>query len=380
MKLEVSLTTEAPLAISRWRATGNELETLRHVPGTAWRGALAADMVRKLKPELKDNAHLDSRFHELFLEGKARFGDLRPEGAALWPLSARECSRNCAHGYHDLLVRSALGDALPLECTFGLEGKACGSKLALPPGFFLWKRGVPAIPQASQPNVRITAHTAIDGAVLLPRPGQFFSSEVVEAGTRFEGELWLKDPALKAEFDQPRLLAIGRGTTRGQGLATLEIRPPLPSEANLRERLARLNSRFEPKGLIAFTCTLRSACLVYDEWLCARSYLTPMDIAEAAGAPPSELEGYRLTAWFSRMTTIGGWNARASLPKGDIHTVAPGSAFLFTRSVAAGEREREMDRLASLLDACETGIGERWEEGLGEAVFCDPFHYALRRS
>jgi hypothetical protein len=236
------------------------------------------------------------------------------------------------------------------------------------------------MPEISQPKVRICAHTAIDGALLLPRPGQFFSSEIVEAGTRFEGEVWLKDPALRVEFDQPRLLAIGRGATRGQGLATLEARLPLPTEANLRERLALLNRKFEPKGLVAFTCTLRSACLVFDEWLCARSYLTPADVAEAAGAPPAELETYRLTAWFSRMTTIGGWNARASLPKGDINALAPGSAFLFTRSVAAGERDAEMDRLAGLLAACETGIGERWEEGFGEAVFCDPFHYALRRS
>ena len=378
MKLEVSLTTEAPLTISRWRATGNELETLRHVPGTAWRGALAADMVRERK--LKDKAHLDSRFHALFLESKVQFGDLRPGGAAPWPLSARECSRNRAHGIHDLLVRSALGDPLPLECTFGSAGQACKSKLALPPGFFVWKQGALAMPEVSQPEVRISAHTAIDGAVLLPRPGQFFSSEMVEGGTRFEGEVWLKDPALQTEFDKPRLLTIGRGATRGQGLATLEARPPLASEANLRERLAQLNRRFEQEGLVAFTCTLLSACLVFDDWLCARSYLMSADIAEAAGAPPTELEGYRLTAWFSRLTTIGGWNARAGLPKGDIHALAPGSAFLFTRSVVPGERDSEMDRLAGLLAACETGIGERWEEGFGEAVFCDPFHYALRRS
>jgi|HubBroStandDraft_1064217.scaffolds.fasta_scaffold08776_2 CRISPR-associated protein Csx10 len=378
MKLEVSLTTEAPLAISRWRATGNELETLRHVPGTAWRGALAADIVRERK--LKEHAHCDSRFHALFLEGKVRFGDLRPNGAAPWPLSARECSRNQAHGVHDLLVRSALGDEIPLGCIFGPKDRACDAKLALPQGFFVWNRDL-AAPEPSRPMVRIVAHTAIDGAVLLPRPGQFFSSEVVEGGTQFEGEIWLKDPALKAEFDHPRQLAIGRGATRGQGLAKLEFHPPPPpSEANLRQRVAGLNGRFESTGLVAFTCTLRSACLVYDDWLCARSYLLPSDIGEAASVPPGELEAYRLTAWFSRMITIGGWNARASLPKGDIHALAPGSAFLFTRSVAPRERDAEMDRLACILAACETGIGERWEEGFGEAVFCDPFHYALRRS
>ena len=377
MRLRVSLTTEAPLAISRWRATGNELETLRHVPGTAWRGALAADIVRQRK--LKDAAHLDDRFLALFLTGKARFGDLRPDGATPWPLSARECSRNRAHGVHDLLVRSALGEPLPMECSFGPAADACKSKLTLVPGFFLWREGAPA-PEVVQPTVRITAHTAIDGALLLPRPGQFFSSEVVEAGTRFEGELWLEDSALQAEFDQPRLLTIGRGATRGQGLATLEARPSPAPAANLRERLAELNRRFEPKGAVAFTCTLRSACLVLDEWLCARSYLTPSDIAEATGALAADLREYRLTAWFSRLMTIGGWNARAGLPRGGVHAIAPGSAFLFTRCVASGERDAEMDRLASVLEACEAGIGERWEEGFGEGAFCDPLHYALRRS
>jgi hypothetical protein len=80
------------------------------------------------------------------------------------------------------------------------------------------------------------------------------------------------------------------------------------------------------------------------------------------------------------MATVGGWHARASLPKPEMDVIAAGAAFLFARKIALADREAEIQRLALLLADCRKGVGERWEEGFGEASFCDPFHYSLRRS
>ena len=77
------------------------------------------------------------------------------------------------------------------------------------------------------------------------------------------------------------------------------------------------------------------------------------------------------------MMQLSGWNAQAQLPKSDIWAIAPGSAFLFARPFS-GDRDKEIERLARVLEKAEDGIGERWEEGLGEAVFCDEFHVQQR--
>jgi hypothetical protein len=65
------------------------------------------------------------------------------------------------------------------------------------------------------------------------------------------------------------------------------------------------------------------------------------------------------------------------MPKPDAAAIAAGSAFLFRKQINEAEREREYDALAPAL-AAVTGIGERWEEGMGEAAFCDDFHIHQR--
>jgi hypothetical protein len=78
MKFRVSLKTESVLSISKSRATGNDLETLRHIPGGVWRGAVAAALIREKR--LGGQAHEDADFRALFLDKSVRFGDLRIEG------------------------------------------------------------------------------------------------------------------------------------------------------------------------------------------------------------------------------------------------------------------------------------------------------------
>jgi hypothetical protein len=143
--------------------------------------------------------------------------------------------------------------------------------------------------------------------------------------------------------------------------------------------LEALNRPFLASNRLVFTVTLDSPCLVYDQWGLARPYITPSDIAEAAGRDAGDLADYALADWFSRLISISGWNAQAGLPKSDVLAIAPGSAFLFLRSttgtVTESARRQEYDRLAAIFVPAAHGIGEKWAEGYGECRFCDPLHW-----
>src|SRR5258708_22250688 len=104
MKFYVTLESDSPVAISKSRATGNQLQTIRHIPGTVWRGAVASDLIRE--KGLGDAAHCDREFSEIFLNQQVRFGDLRVEGDRPWPMSTRVCKLSESHSIHDFLIQN----------------------------------------------------------------------------------------------------------------------------------------------------------------------------------------------------------------------------------------------------------------------------------
>lgn len=373
MRYRVELRAASALAISQSRATGNAIRTLEYVPGASLRGAVAAHIMREERLD-ESNAHLNREFQALFLSGEARFGDLRPAGAVPWPLSARTCAAYPeGHPILDLLLAEDQGIGLPTEC--GGTAAKCEAKLEPVRGFYRWVKGSPA---ASTPQSRINAHTAISNSSLRIRPAQFFSTEVLERGQSFRGTLVTRNGAdawvEKHLAQAPVFLTIGRGATRGQGHTTVHVSQDPGSDTDLPKRLREMNTKYAGTGRVAFTCTFFSPCLVYDEWLMSRPFVEAADIEEAAGEAGA-LSGYTLTTRYCRLTGIPGWNAQAKLPRPECQAIAPGSAFLFVKErVAEGERAAEIERLAAVLGKAGDGIGERWEEGFGEAVFCDRFH------
>lgn len=377
MRFAVQLQMRSPLAISLGRATGNQLQTARHIPGSVWRGAVAAAFIRE--HDLGENAHKDPDFSLLFLQQKVRFGDLLPSASRPWPLSARWCKQQREqHRIIDLLVGDPDSPNRPLECVEESQNQQCGSKLSPPDGFY---SGGGRQPRPVALRLRLTAHTAIENSSLRARSAQFFTTEVLESKHEFNGWLWaapeVKDLLARVFRQSEQELFLGRGTTRGQGRAavTINAQAQSPSKVeSLKESLRALNHAYGRSGEVVFSCTLLSPCIVYDRWLCARSWLTAEDIGEAVGY---ELSGYALHSWFSKTIPLSGWHAAAQLPKPDATAIAPGSVFLFKKKVQEAGRESEYQALAQALVAC-TGIGERWEEGLGEAEFCDDFHVHQR--
>src|ERR1035441_1394140 len=111
VRYRIWLKAGSPLVITRNRATGNQLETLRSIPGTTWRGALAQSVIARLPAGTEP--HNSANFRTLFLEDRVRFGDLTANGERLFPLSARICAENKDHAIRDLLLLRALGGPLP---------------------------------------------------------------------------------------------------------------------------------------------------------------------------------------------------------------------------------------------------------------------------
>jgi hypothetical protein len=316
----------------------------------------------------------DVRFQETFLNGKVRFGDLRLRGASQWPLSGRQCRNFGAVDPHtevDFLLAAGRGERLPEECA------SCGGKLEPPKVLLAEAKGKWVAVKA---RTRITGHTAVDPWTLRPRDGQLFQTSLLERDQTFFGDLWVADDVASSgrdfatEFSLSRL-TLGRGGTRGQGHVKLDVyEAPAAGTDGLRARIGEMNRKWGRANEVVFSCTFLSPCLVLDEWLLSRSYPAISDLEEACGAPGGELAGYRLTTQFSQWTRIAGWNAQAGLPKSEVDAIAAGSSYLFIREVAEGENEAEMDRLAAMFARAERGVGERWEEGFGEAVFCHPYH------
>jgi len=139
----------------------------------------------------------------------------------------------------------------------------------------------------------------------------------------------------------------------------------------MRDKIRKLNeaaSRFaELRGKVVFSCTLDSATLLYDRWLFSRSSLDAGDLL-------TQPEGYSLAASFRRLTDLSGWHAKGGLPKAEVKAIAAGSCFLFQRDAPA-DREAEYEKLAgAFVELEQRGIGERLDEGLGEATFCRTLH------
>jgi hypothetical protein len=336
---------------------------------------LAQFVIAGLKADAEP--HRDADFRTLFLEGRVRFGSLTANGERFFPLSARICADHDDHPVRDLLLLRELGAPLPRTCDAPMAGGCvCKAKLTPHDGLV---RIEERRPRRKDPPVRVTAHTAIANATLRARDEQFYTSTAIERGTSFQGDVWVQDEAAGSVLERAcagtTWLALGRGKTRGQGKVSLQFQKQTATHSTRAEVFQALNRPFVASGRLVFTVTLDSPCLVFDQWGLPRPYLTPGDIGEAAGLPPSDLSDYTLADWFSRSITISGWNAQAGLPKSDVLAISPGSAFLFRRTWGSGvDRQQEYERLAAIFAKAATGIGERWAEGYGGAHFCDEIH------
>lgn len=349
-------TVQSPTLVAQTSHSGFESESLPYVPGSAWRGAAAGAYLAA-----PGAAAGDERFRRLFLEDQVHYGDLRPSGLDVWPLSVRRCKdKPEEHATVDALLASASGRLPSAECD-------CGAKRGPGQGYL-----EPVEDDRygdHKPLQQLRYHVQIDGATRRTRTGQFFAMRTLNAGQRMMGRICATESAyedLRTLLPDGVELPVGRGRSRGQGQLVLERMLPRPQD-DMGARIRKMNgNRLLAQDRIWFSLTFLSPAILLDEWLLYRPY----PLGEDIGLPE-----YGLAGWFSRTVKVSGWHAAAGLPKGEAAAVSAGSAFLFSHKAEGVDREEEYERLANALAPVEEwGVGERHAEGFGEAVVCHDLH------
>jgi CRISPR-associated protein Csx10 len=358
------------MLLGRKRGAGNTVESLDFIPGTAFRGALAA-LNR-------------SGDWELFLEGVS-FPDLTAGGSVPIPLSARECkyARGFAgpagHGRYDFLLPGPAGKA---EC------QVCGGDLKRSTGWMI----AGASYSEEKCEKAATGHTGIDIRTRSAAAGLFYVEQTITSKTGFGGEVVAGNrhrPLLEELFRNAESsgIRLGHGLRKGLGQADfhlLNFQPdPLVSMAErLRGMQHALGKRSGTAQAAGLSVTLTSRAVLLDDYLCYRSDLTVEDLAASvpasaggASALRQALQGFQPCRTFTDTSRVYGWNAVSGLPRSPDVAIAAGACFLFLRPEAPLE-DGEIRKLAPLLETLETsGVGERRAEGFGRIVFCDPFHW-----
>jgi len=369
----------APLTIQQNRQSSDS-QTLKYLPGSTLRGALAAKYLRET------GAPDDSRFKSLFLEKPAAFPNLLPLGidssdSRAIPFSAVSCKRQKGftsakkHGVSDLLAEKTAARIDPAT-DIDKPCPRCGEDMKPLEGF--WNHDV-SRPRAAQPTMVARRRTGIDRDTGTISITNFFMTQAMadyfkDAGTGdfhpqwLTGSLRLSDTQLDAltPLLQGPVFA-GGDRTRGYGELTISIdeEPRAPSVPDLpawsdrfKAKLAALLQKESdiPSGLV-FTLNLESDAILVDRFL------------RPTHTPHIAFEGVSLVMKIARGNPIRGWNAAWGLPKPDDSATAMGSVFLYQFT---GDRVDELT--AFLQNLMDSGIGLRTEEGFGRVSVCNPLH------
>lgn len=395
IRLRLTVTTEAPLVLRSSHGGPEFRPPLRHVPGTAVRGALAMEYLRR------GGRASDNHFQALFLTDGVSYGPLFPcqDGKCARPLpaSAVACKR---YGWKhpssvgDFLLRTEMVNILLESAPYGSadplaplqdceECPDCRSKY---PGHLANLRDKIEGYYLEDPFEGVTARTRVLTGVGMSRltgtaaRGFLFSMGAIEEGQTFQGEVRLDGQvghlqALLAELAPPGgVLRLGSARSRGQGRVRVQswtpaesaIDPPLERRWEaLNEAVRDLCSRYGvPMPEVEyFTLGAESPLILHDA--CLRQ-VSPAAIDAQVLGLPSGVERRRVMI---KEVIVRGWNAAWGLPKEAMSGADAGSVFLFRTPPSL--RTAIQDTLRQLEDH---GAGDRRNEGFGRLIACNPFH------
>ena len=384
--IQIKLKLIEPLHLAASHTVSPTASTLEFIPGTALRGALAKKYL-----DQKGCVAEDENFQNWFLKEGVRFGSLTPLGNSLsyklasepLPLTAFTCklypgfrSDDFAnHGVRDMLFEFMKGeDDFPDDRCYH---ENCESHLVPFNGFYFSDSSYGKISIYK----RLETRTAIDSMTETAAQRQLYSLEVLEEGQIFGGSIELETREQELAFKAMLLgddaeIRLGAARTRGFGLAKIfEAKLSGPADKmleNLSERIKNFNDHalhtrsIGCKGnSLCFALTLRSDCILVDEYLRCQGIVTP----QALGfyVHPALAQATPLAA-FCRTRLVDGWNAAQKNPRPTEAAICSGSVFVFGINASPEE-------LAGYLVNLEKyGMGERRQEGYGRVTVCDPFH------
>ena len=411
---QITVYLQGPVLLGDESGVGNYEQTIDYIPGAVLRGALATHVLRAD----------EQAFRRVFVaaERPPRFGNAYPAWSEVWaypfPATARTCKQYSGyatnehegHGVFDVLVEQALYELLSdpqfphrerllpalgtrwAELANGYEPRCpyeqdqkCGEQVKPATGYYVLRSGGPG--PAPKPQISRATHVGINRARGVAEDALLFTLETIEnaANLQFRGQLMYDDTY---EDDLERLIGlrgqantfrIGRGRSRGMGLAEIQIDvPPSTPGEKIEDRLDLLQREFlktvqehyaQVGGLdftpgYFFSLTLRAPAILAgpDDLPSLWPDLSQTKLAAA----------WPLRAW-ARTTVVGGWDAAAGLPRRTRQAVEAGAVYLYY----APETTLPRAALVPALEALElTGIGAQRERGYGQLTVCAPFHCA----
>jgi CRISPR-associated protein Csx10 len=195
-RLGIRLTARQPVSMGTGACKAFHTTTHRHVPGSVWRGALAAAWIQR-------RGAPDPEFARVF-DRDLRFGPLFADGTSLRPLSVRSCKYGSEH----------CADPWYWDAAFPDDAAGLPEGWDSPAGHWVGGRG-----EIVAGQIHTVASTAINPATGSAAERQLFSREALPAQTVFTGVVTGEQQALdllaKASTDLDRLEVGGRGSVLG---------------------------------------------------------------------------------------------------------------------------------------------------------------------
>jgi len=375
----LTATLLAPLAIQRSRQ-GNAPGALPYLPGSSFRGALAAKYLRE------GGSPDDDEFRTLFIENPLFFPNLLPTDhdgkliSQVLPLTSVSCKRypgftaEKGHGVRDTLAKKMLERNDPDNYQEQACIK-CENDLKRLSGF--WNGSI-AGPNMFQPTMFFQRHTGIDRTTGTVAPEIFFITQAIadfqktQAGDYkrqiISGGMFMNDrqiAILEPLFKTP--LFAGHSRTRGMGelqvaVEPFNIEPPDIDTWNRKfkdiiKHNARGNLDTALLSGLYFSLKLESHAILVDKFL---RPTTEIEITLPCVEPVLKVTGSQL---------IRGWNNAWGLAKPDDPGIIMGSVYLFRYT---GNNQEDLRQYLNNLSV--DGIGLRRAEGFGRVLICDPLH------
>lgn len=386
----IALKLRSPTCIAqRPTSPGQTTESLRYVPGTVVRAAVASLLLRG-RSYTGDglSAAERARFTQLFLSGEVRFGNAWPQhpeappGAPttqVVPRTAWTDKRN--DGWRGDEPGQGVQDALTALLRDGADALTRQGLDRLEQEFAYvrgdsWKQ--------LEVKRRLISRTALarNEAGLPPNPrgvaadGQLYSFEALETGQRFVAPLAGPD-ALIVEvcklLDRPTVVSIGQGRSRGMGQAEarcfMQSDPPARDLADLAKQARDFTTRAgaDPTQTVYLPVTLLADTILRDGYLLPCSSGNPEEtLTHYTSTPPPAMTlhyGVQSTRWLS------GWDAIRRIPRPPQLAVQHGSVWVYAIPAALLD-----SAISWWLDVEVTGLGERRAEGFGRVMLLHPFH------
>jgi len=410
---------EAPLALKRDRQSDRS-ETVRSIPGTTLRGALATVY-------LQQHGQVDGTFRLLFMdEQRCRFGPLDP-APNTYPLTMAACKRHAED--HPKVDQLAYRVALHLN-----HGKVreelhsqfrecrepdCRAELKAHVGF--WYAHGDQLRDRTVEAQYVAAHVGIDRTTATAADGVFYTLEALSPDIarkgRNDGEPdlvgWVQADSEAVEAlrkllaEEDGIVYLGHHRTRGYGRVHLAISESPNLSDHDADAWAAWSNRLiafvqqtrdadaqgfapappalDPSRDTLFAISLPTGAILVDELLRYTADLSQMvhwlprlpdpaslfpveDRPTATFAQQGEL---RCVAAVTNLQLLRGWNAAHGLPRQDEWMAARGSVYVYWLRGTPDDRQQLFEALSRLANE---GVGLRRNEGYGRVVANDPIH------